>query len=308
MKQVFYIIIIVFFVLSSQSISAQSDEYDDYTDDSEQPTAAFGHWDLGLNFGLYWPSKFHAGFYDGSSQNVNNINYVLNNQYWHDEIKNALNAADDFYLRELPTNMRYTVAFQIGMYFRKTFDNYTGFSLQFDYSKLTASDFFTLEVDPQPSIGKEPDIRIYPIWGIEDRINIDLLFSKYFKTNSKMIVPFFEGGLNINSSLVKEHKIQIENLTYSLVNVYLNGGYIPGSGQNTYKVQQGGIGWGVSAAAGVKLVFNESVSIDPGFRVYYQKVKLEGYEQFKPSFALFIRLSLSDFFAGGEDNYTNEEY
>ena len=303
MKQAFYFLFILFIAFSGQSVFAQSDEYDDYNDDDGQATAAFGQWDLGLNFGMYWPAKYHAGFYDGSSKNVNNIDYVLNNQYWHDEIKAALNVADDFYLRDLPTNMRYSAAFQIGMYFRKTFDNYTGFSLQFDYSKLTASDFFTLEIDPQPNIGKEPDIRLYPIWGIEDRINIDILFSKYFKTNSRTVVPFFEGGININSAYVREHKIQIENLTYSLVDVYLNGGYVPGMPQNVYNVQQGGIGWGVSAAAGLKLIFNESVSIDPGFRFYYQKVKLERYEQFKPSFALFVRLSLSGFFAGGDEEY-----
>ena len=300
MKHYFYPFLLITMLSSWQIAFAQSDEYDDYND---EPTQPFGQWDLGLNFGMHWAAKYHAGFYDGNSENVNNINYVLNNQYWHDEIKNALNVANDFYLAELPTNMKYTSAFQVGMYFRKTFDNYTGFSLQFDYSKLTASDFFTLEIDPQPSIGKEPDIRIYPIWGIEDRINIDILYSKYFKTSSKMLVPFFEGGININSSFAREHKIQIENLTYSLVDVYLNGGYVPGQAQNAYHVQQGGIGWGVSAAVGLKLIFNESVSIDPGFRVYYQKVKLERYEEFKPAFSLFVRLSLSGFFAGGDEEY-----
>jgi len=306
MKPTFNLIIFLILTLSSQIIFAQSNEYGSDANVREKASTGFAYWDLGLNFGLYLPSKFHAGFYNGNSKNVNKIDYVLNNQYWHNDIKNALNVADDFYLRELPTNMRYTPAFQIGIYFRKTFDNYTGFSLQFDYSKLTASDFFTLEIDPQTAIGKEADIRLFPIWGIEERINIDLLFSKYFKTNSKTIIPFFEGGLNINSSIVKEHKIKIENLSYSLVDVYLNGSYVPGAAQNTYRVQQGGIGWGVSAASGIKLIFNESVSIDPGFRVYYQKVKLEGYEQFKVAFAFFIRLSLSNFFAGGEDEY--EDY
>jgi len=279
---------------------AQTGNYDD--DYENPPDREFGHWDLGLNFGMYWASKYHAGFYDGSPQNVNTINYVLDNKYWHDDIKNELNAADDFYLDELPANMRYTGAFQIGMYFRKTFDNYTGFSLQFDYSKLTASDFFTLEVDPQPSIGKEPDIRIYPIWGIEDRINIDILFSKYFRTKSQMMVPFFESGININSAYVKENKIRIESLEYSLINDYINGSYVPGTQPYTYNVQQGGIGWGVSAAVGLKMIFNEQVSIDPGFRVYYQKVNLERYENFGLSYSIFVRLSLSDFFAGGQED------
>ena len=301
MRHVFHIVFIVLLIFTWQNTFAQRGDYDDDYDDP--PQQAFGQWDLGLNFGMYWPSKYHAKFYDGSPENVNNINYVLDNKYWHDDIKNVLNVADDFYLNELPEAMRYTPAFQIGIYFRKTFDNYTGFSLQFDYSKLTAADAFTLLIDPQPMLGQEPDIRIYEIWGVEDRINIDLLYSKYFKTSSRMIVPFFEGGLNINSVSVKENKIRIEHLEYSLVNVYLNGGYVPGAAQNTYNIQQGGIGWGVSAAIGLKMIFNESVSIDPGFRVYYQKIKLEGYEEFKPAFSLFVRLSLSGFFVGGDEEY-----
>ena len=269
----------------------QDDEYDDYT------PRPFGHWDLGINMGMHWAASYQAKFYDGSPNNVNNINYVFGNKYWNQEIMNALNVADTFYLRELPGNMRYTGAFQIGLFFRKTFDNYFGFTIQFDYSKLTASDFFTLEVDPQPSIGQEPDIRIYPIWGIEDRVNIDLLFSHYFKTKSPYLMPFIETGLNINSVRVKENKIQIENLTYSLIDVYLNGSYVPGMPQSTYHVQQGGIGWGASLAAGLKMIFNDYVSIDPGFRVYYQSVNLEYYENLAFSYSFFVRLSLSDFFS-----------
>ncbi len=289
-----FLLLINSFILFAQSDDNEKD-YDD--------PMAFGHWDLGLNFGMHWANKYHAGFYDGSPENVNTINFIFDNPYHRQDIMRALNVADTFYLAELPQNMRYNPAFQIGIYFRKTFDNYTGLSLQFDYTKLTAADAFTLEIDPQPNIGKEPDIRIYQIWGVEERINIDILYSKFFKLENPMFIPFFESGININSTIVKENKIKIENLQYSLINNYIQGGYVPGVQPNTYHVQQGGIGWGVSAAVGLKLVFNESVSIDPGFRVYYQKVNLEGYEEFKPSYSIFIRLSLSDFFAGGDDEY-----
>ena len=288
---------------------AQGNNYDNDYDDA--PQRAFGHWDLGLNFGMHWAAKYHAGFYDGSPKNVNNVNYVFNNPYWRKDIMRDLNVADTFYLGELPENMRYTGAFQIGMYFRKTFDNYTGLSLQFDYTKLTASDVFTLIIDPQSAIGQEPDIRIYNIWGIEDRINIDILFSKYFKIKSPTLLPFFESGFNINSTRVKENKISIEGVDYSLVDVYLNGSYTPNSPQNTYYVQQGGIGWGVSAAVGLKMIFSDYVSIDPGFRVYYQTINLERYQNFGLSYSIFVRLSLSDFFGGSsESNYNNvdEEY
>ncbi len=289
-----FIITILLFAIS---IVALAQENEDFTDlDKDQ---SFGRWDLGLNFGVYLPSNYHAKFYDGSSSNVNNINYVFGNKYWYDEIYNELNAADTVFVRELPGDMQYQAAFQIGLYFRRTFDNYFGISLQFDYTKLTAGDVFTMEVDPD-YIATEPDIRICDIWGIEERINIDILFSRYFKLKNPMYMPFFEAGLNITSTKVKEHKIQIENLQYSLVDVYLNGSYVPGMPQNEYEIYQGGIGFGFSAAAGIKLRFNDKVSVDPGFRIYYQNVNLEGYELMKPAYAFFIRLGLADFFGNYE--------
>ncbi|MCK5856820.1 MAG: hypothetical protein KAG64_04980 [Bacteroidales bacterium] len=301
MRAFSYIILIISFTYSWQTSIAQNSYNDEYNDYDDQGQQAFGHWDLGLNFGMHWASKYHAGFYDGSYENVNTIDFVLGNYYHRLDIMNALNVADTFYLAELPQDMRYNAAFQIGIYFRKTFDNYTGLSLQFDYSKLTAADVFTMVIDPQPNIGKEPDIRIFHIWGVEERINIDILFSKYFRTSNPMFVPFFESGININSTIVKENTIKIENLQYTLINNYISGGYVPGVQPNTYHVQQGGIGWGVSAAVGLKMIFNETVSVDPGFRVYYQNVNLERYEEFKPAYSIFIRLSLSDFFVGDDE-------
>lgn len=265
-------------------------------DDEPNTYQPFGEWDLGLNFGMYWPAKYHAQFYNGREENVNKISYVFNNKYWYEDIKRELNSSDTVFVSELPSNMRYTAAFQIGIYLRKTFDNYLGFSMQFDYSKLTASDKFTVEVDPD-YILTDPDIRIYDIWGVEERVNIDLLVSKYFKLDNPMFIPFFEGGLNISSTVVKENKIRMETLEYSLVDVYLSGGYVPGAAQNEYDIHQGGIGLGFSAAVGVKMMFNDQISIDPGFRVYFQKIKLEGYELMKPSFSIFVRLSLADFFS-----------
>jgi len=278
-------------IFLSSNLMAQKDE--------TLPENSFGYWDLGINFGMYWPSNYNAHFYDGSESNVNKMSWVFGNKYWYNDIYNVLNANDTVFVRELPTNMRYTPAFQVGLYFRRTFDNYFGFSLQFDYSKLTAADKFTVEVDPG-FIAQEPDIRLFDIWGIEERVNIDLLVSRYFKLKNPMFLHFFEGGLNISSTRVKENKIRIETLEYSLVDNILTGSYVPNSGQNTYNIQQGGLGFGLSAAFGVKMRFNDQVSVDPGFRVYFQKIKLEGYDLMKPAFSVFVRLSLTDFFTSYE--------
>jgi hypothetical protein len=285
--------LLIIFILSFFSIKAQDD------DNKPDGNEFVGRWDLGLNFGVYLPSNYHAKFYNGSEENVNKMSYVFGNKYWYEDIKRELNASDTIFVRELPGNMRYNAAFQVGIYLRRTFDNYLGFSLQFDYSKLTAADVYTLEVDPY-LIGREPDIRIYNIWGVEERVNIDILMSKYFKTKNPLFIPFFEAGLNITSTKVKENKIKVENLEYSLIDVYLNGSYIPNAPQTTYEIYQGGMAMGFSIAGGVKLQFSKQFSFDPGFRIYFQNIKLERYDLMKPAFSIFFRLSLADFFSSYE--------
>lgn len=285
--------IILAFLLAVQFAQAQDEQNDNFGD------PILTGWDFGMNFGYYIPSAFQAKFYDGSPENINNINYVFKNKFYRDQIRNSLNASDTFLISAMPQNMRYTGAFSIGLYFRRTFDKYFGFSVQFDYSKLHANDFFQLEVDPN-IILTEPDLRLFPIWGIEERVNIDLNFSKYFHAHNEIMVPFLEAGININSTRVKENMIQINDLKYSLVDVYLNGTYVPGVQQTQYNIQQGGIGWGVSAGGGLRLIFSEAVSIDPGFSVYYQKINLENYDQFRPGFLFYVRLSLTGFFAANE--------
>ncbi|MBN2746946.1 MAG: hypothetical protein JXR34_09480 [Bacteroidales bacterium] len=265
-----------------------------------QTKSLLAGWDLGLNFGFYLPAGYHAGFYDGSPTNENKLNFVLGNKYYNDEIRNSLNASDTFYVTGMPEKMRYTGAFAIGIYFRRTFDNNFGFAVQFNYSKLKAGDFFQIEVDPN-TILTEPDLRLFPIWGLEERVNIDLNFSRFFPRKGKIVIPFFEAGLNINSTRVLENKIEINSKQYSLVDVYLNGSnYVPGMQQTQYLVQQGGVGFGINAGGGIKLLFSDKVSVDPGVELMYQKVNLEGYDQFKLGFMAFVRLSLTGFFIANE--------
>lgn len=256
-------------------------------------------WDLGLNFGFYMPSSYHANFYNGSEANDNKLSFILGNKYLYNDIANALDVTDTFMVSGMPTNMSYTSAFNIGVYFKRSFGNKMAFAAFFNFAKLHAADFFQVEVDPNV-IATEADLRIFPIWGTEDRVNIDLSFFRYFKTCDCNYMPFFEGGININSTRVKENKINIGGQDYSLVNVYLNGSYIPGAQQNTYNIQQGGIGWGIHAGGGVKLAFNEKITIDPGIKIYWQKINLEQYQAFKPGLEIYVRLSLGSLISSNE--------
>jgi hypothetical protein len=193
--------------------------------------------------------------------------------------------------------MRYNKAFAIGLYLRKTFDNYSGINLQINIVKLRAEDVFSIEVDPNSVILSNKDLRLFSIYGVEERYNFDLSFSKYIKQKNKAFIPFFEAGININNTKVKEHKIKIEGLEYSLVNVYLNGSYNPGTQQNEYEVRQGGIGWGAFISGGYRIQFNK-VILYPGLTLYMQKINLEQFNAVKPSFELNVKMSLSEVLFG----------
>lgn len=276
-----FLLLLAFFTLFVSQVNAQEN--------------SVATWDLGINTGLYIPSNYHAEFYSGKPGNVNNINFILDNKHRYNEIKNLINASDTFFLRELPQKMTYTPSFMIGVFFRRIFENNLSFTLAFNFSKLTAADYFTLQIDPN-TIFTEEDIRLYEIWGKERRSSIDLSLAKYFGAGNG-IKTFVEFGLNFNFTEVIEHKIGIETQEYSLVNRYLNQQYVPGAQINEYDIQQGGTGYGLMVGGGFSLSNNSSINIEPGFSVYIQKINLEEYNAIRPSFLLYVRFSLGNYFA-----------
>ena len=238
------------------------------------------NWTFGMNFGFYFANKATANYYNGSDYNENKIQFVLGNKYWREDINKKLNIADTFILEQLPAQMRYDPAVSIGFYARGEMSKTLGLIFQFNYQNLKATDFFTINVDPVTYL-TEPDIRLCPIFGSEKRINIDIGISKTFRSKEKTQI-FLEGGFNLNNTKVVESKIQIEDLEYSLVNVYLNQAYVPNSNLQQYVINQGGIGFGTFLSSGVKLVFNDALSIDPGATLYWKSIHLEGYDYSTP--------------------------
>lgn len=242
---------------------------------------------FGFNMGAYFASPYQANFYNGNPGNVDSIGLIFSNYYYTQEIRQALN--DTFRLLELPQKMSYQPALQFGFYVKYSFSKQLGAFAQFNYAKLKANDVFTMGIGPDPSYLTFDEIRTYPIWGTEERIYIDLGVSKTFET-SKTVQVFLEGGLNINNTRVKEHKINIESLEYSLINIYGNSPYVPNTQMQTYETRLGGLGIGVFATTGLRFVFNDKVSLDPGVSLYWSQANLEGYQAYRPQYSVFVRL------------------
>ncbi len=247
-----------------------------------------GLW-FGFNTGFYFANKYHAGFYNGKPNNVNNLDYILGNKYWYNEIYQLLNAADTFILDDYPRNMKYKPAMTLGFYILIRNVKDMGFFVQFNYVKLQANDFFSIEVDPATYL-TFPDVRLYGIAGKEERSQIDVGIMKPIYKQDDLEITL-EGGLNLTSTNVESHIINIEEQEYSLVNVYLNQSYVPNTQLTAYDVKQGGIGYGIFAGSTLKLFFNENLTLDPGFMIYYKNINLEGYNAFKFHYNVFVRFT-----------------
>ncbi len=282
-------------------------------------------WRFGINMGMYIANKQTVGFYDGRPENENKIEWVLNNKYWYEEIRQQLNGhnviknPDDVYsdwqgeydiwraengvaLGDTTKwwiyypDLKYNATISVGFYAKFNFNNSTGVFLQSNYVKLKSSGIFQMTIDSINYVAN-PALRAGYIRGVEERVSIDIGISKFWPVG-KITHIFVETGFHMNSTRVLENRIQIGNKEYSLVNQYGNGSYVPNSNMTAYDIYQGGIGFGIFLAGGVKFIVTESVSIDPGIQFNYKKVKLEGYSDFAMDYYAYIRLIFD--FGGGE--------
>lgn len=259
--------------------------------DDDEETSQNNSWSFSINTGVAFANKYHANFYNGAEGNQNQISYVLDNHYWKQEIQRVFN--DTVSLYGMPTDMHYQPAFCVGFALKKKFTDHVGMFAQFNFSRFKAVDAFTLKIGATP-IGSTTNINLrnYPIWGKEDRINIDLGVSGEVKLANK-IYGILEGGFNINNTRVKENKISIEYLEYSLINIYANQGYVPNVPLQEYNIKEGGLGIGAFLSPGVEFRFNENVAVDILGSVYWSRINLMHYNVFRPSYNVMLRFVFS---------------
>jgi len=268
-------------------IMAQAEDYRDPESCLERRGLEYG----GIA-GFYFAGQGTAGFYSGKPENENNVNYILKNQYRYDEIYNLLDVNDTVFVREYPEKMKYTPAFSFGLFVKYDLNCHTGIYVQFSYARLKAKDVVSFEVDPKEYL-TEPDIRLFPIYGVEERNMIDLGFTHAFGDN-KVARMLIGGGINMNNTLVKEHILRIEDKPYSLVNVYGSNPYVPGGTQQAYEMRQGGIGFGIFGTLGARIEFSPAIALEPGFTFYYKQIAIESGSGFTPHMNFFVKLCFRD--------------
>jgi hypothetical protein len=255
---------------------------------SDEDSREYRGLQFGFNIGLFMPNNYSANYYNGKDGNENNIKYVFGNYYNYQDIKLLVNAADTFFVKQFPTNMRYQPTASAGLYIGFNLNRRNSLFVQFNYTKLKPRDIFTVEVDPKDYL-TEPDLRLYTISGVEERINIDLGYSRNYPVNDHLDFVA-SAGLAINDSKVLKAVINIENKEYSIVNVYGTHSYVPGSNMQQYQFTEGGIGFGLHGGGGFNFNFANNFALQPGFTLYWNNVNLEGYKDMKISPYFYVRI------------------
>lgn len=247
--------------------------------------------EYGINIGVYFPNKYSANFYNGTPYppNVNNVDYVINNETWNREIKQLLGISetDIFYVDGYPLNMHYNVVFSGGLFLRVNFNRKNSILLQANYARMTASDVVTLKV-PNAYLSYA-DLRLEQVIGREGRVMIDLGYQRSFPLKS-WINLFLQAGATMCYTQVIKSTFVVEGREYNMVNIYGPGGYQQGYNNQTFTVNQNAFGFGGFLGVGAGIPLNAAFSIEPGFFTHYYPTNLEGYPDFKASFGLYLRI------------------
>ena len=255
--------------------------------------------DFMVSGGVYFGNKYNAGYYNGSSQNENGLDYLFNNKYWYDDINQLLidkysYISDSVYLGDLPQRMSYNPNMSISFGFRYKFNKNWGISLYYSYTKITASDKFYLDYKT-PSGNIRPGYIAEYLVGQESRSIFDLSASYLFHPHS-IVKPFVEVGVQFNFVDVKKYIALIEDKEYNLLDYYNGAYYTPNSQMQEFDTKYGGPGYGFSFSTGIKLAFNKYISIDPTFYLSASSFGLTGYKNIAFNYGAVVRIFMSDLF------------
>jgi hypothetical protein len=183
--------------------------------------------------------------------------------------------------------MRYSVSIQPGLYAQYCFSPTLSLVVQFSYMRLKANDVIIFEVDPK-EYATEPDLRLYPIRGVEERVYGDIGLKRTFPQGNKLSY-FLMGGVNVNSTKVKKCSFYVEEVEYDMINRYGNNPYVPNGNMQTYDVYQGGIGVGMFAGGGAAFTFGNGIVLEPGITAHWLMVNLDRYKGMNPGAGAYIR-------------------
>jgi len=260
--------------------------------------------------GMYVGNKKNANYYRGYPSETEkeylepdpNINYVLKNEYYQRDIiklikENHRNVAasnpGDIWLNNL-SGMRYAVNMSFGIGARYRFTKNLSIGVTLTQARMTAQGFAYLHVKIyEPNSNDELK---YPLVGKERRTAFDLTAQYIFSTKG-MVAPLLEAGTHVNNTKVLSAELVVEGTSFPMINPY-GQNYDPTYTQTNLNPKLGGVGYGFSAGAGLRISFNKWAALEPVVQFRLEKINLANYDYMAPNYHFMLRLVMGDgFFA-----------
>ena len=258
--------------------------------------------DFFFNPGMYFGHKKNANYYRGMPSAMESdyanpdIQYVLRNPYWRidimrliiDNYRNVV--ADTFWLKQ-PSGMRYTANLSFGIGARYRFTKNLSIGVSFTQARMTAHGYAYLGVKIM-DFNSDDEIKCLLV-GKERRNSFELIANYVFSQG--IVSPFLEAGMHVNNTKVISSDLVVEDVPFSMLNMYGQGVvYDPTMPPTRIDRKLGGVGYGFSAALGLRISFNRWAAIEPVAQFRLEKVNLAGYNDITPNFNIMIRLVLGD--------------
>ena len=265
--------------------------------------------DVYIAGGMFWGGRQTALYYNGSVYNECNLMYIFGNDYRLRDLKEAvvkvyphISMSDELGYDEADLNMNptYNLSAGIGLGVRYKIRNNWAVALSYTFSRLTTTNKLLLTyTSVSGNLYDAPELTLS---GKEDRSMIDLSASYLFSGVHKIVKPFVELGAQFNYVKVKKFDAVLLDkrnnpvYTQTLLDYYQGQNWQPG--MQAYDVIYGGPGFGVSFSAGLKLVVNKYVSIDPTFYFCMSRLHLAPYgsKVMSYNYGAMLRVVMNDFF------------
>ncbi|OFY82667.1 MAG: hypothetical protein A3F72_02300 [Bacteroidetes bacterium RIFCSPLOWO2_12_FULL_35_15] len=300
--KIFKIATLLILFLNTSIISAQENT------DNEIPVKSKG-FHFGLYVGSYFANKYTANLYDGYGYDIDGKRNNFINSFMYnkiileygggysgtvDQVAQALNVdpgAWTFNESDMPTNLKYTPAFLLGLQSRYTVDKKNAILINVNATKLNVSANFTITTTPPTgSTQINKSIRTFAIRGEEQRLMFQFGYNRILGDNEK--VNFYvEGGLNITLAKFSKNDILINNeTTPTVLHIDLTESYSSINGYNAYVTKKPiGTGFGLFSGLGINFSMSPSWTVQLGYNPSFERINIGENPRLKFQHAIGIR-------------------
>lgn len=295
----------------SLSIRSQ-DLQDNYEIDSSYVPPTDKSFHAGVYIGTFWANHYTAYLYDGYGFDQNGQRNSFNNSILYNQIVNIYGGANggndliaqllnvdhkdwNFTEKDMPTNLRYSISYLVGLNLRYQLHKKASILLNFNGTKLSVNGKFTIS-STSPNTGfsnpyqNATKLNQFTIVGAEQRLNFQFGYQRVFGNHEKLNL-MVESGMNIIFSKAQKNQAFLtsdinggqNNISFDLMSIYNQAPY------NYYSAKYLiGVGIGAFASFGLNLTINPRYTIQLLYSPSYDRISL-GYN---PKFSLQHGLGL----------------